>query len=134
MGNWIPNDPTFVAQLLRISTKYAPPPPEGFISPMTWGIESEVMERFTQAGIPKENVSFSRETFVFRYAGSPAEYLDEFRNYYGPTMNAYEAAESAGRAEELHAELTELIHAMNTSSDPSHTIIPATYLRVTVQC
>lgn len=37
MGNWIPNDPTLVAQILKISAAYAPPPPEGFISPMTWG-------------------------------------------------------------------------------------------------
>lgn len=37
MGNWIPNDPTLVAQILKISSAHAPPPPEGFISPMTWG-------------------------------------------------------------------------------------------------
>src|SRR5690242_13919993 len=37
MGNWIPNDPTLVAQVLKVSSAYSPPPPEGFISPMTWG-------------------------------------------------------------------------------------------------
>src|SRR3954465_7988764 len=51
MGNWIPGDPTLVAQLLRISSAYSPPPPEGFISPMTWGIESIVTERFAAAGV-----------------------------------------------------------------------------------
>ena len=40
MGNWIPNDPTFVSQLLKISSAFTPPPPEGFVSPMTWGVES----------------------------------------------------------------------------------------------
>jgi ubiquinone/menaquinone biosynthesis C-methylase UbiE len=46
MGNWIPNDPTLVAQILKISSAYTPPPPEGFVSPMTWGVESHVIERF----------------------------------------------------------------------------------------
>jgi hypothetical protein len=58
MGNWIPNDPTsFVSQLLKISSSFTPPPPEGFISPMTWGVESHIVERFGQAGVPKENIS-----------------------------------------------------------------------------
>src|SRR5512137_880813 len=58
MGNWIPNDPTLVAQILRISAAYTPPPPEGFVSPMTWGIEGNVIERFASAGVPADNVSF----------------------------------------------------------------------------
>src|SRR5260221_8364422 len=40
MGNWIPNDPTFVAQLLKISSSFMPPPPDGFVSPMTWGVDT----------------------------------------------------------------------------------------------
>ncbi len=52
MGNWIPNDPTLVAQILKISSNYTPPPPEGFVSPMTWGIESNVIERFGAAAVP----------------------------------------------------------------------------------
>src|SRR6266487_1780618 len=63
MGNWIPGDPTLVAQILRISSAYSPPPPEGFISPMTWGVEDEVLERYTAAGVPKENISFQRDTY-----------------------------------------------------------------------
>src|SRR5881398_3892720 len=98
MGNWIPNDPTFVAQILKISSAYSPPPPPGFVSPMSWGIEANVIERFGAAGIPKENISFARDTFTFNFAGTPSEYVDEFRNYYGPTMNAFEAAEKNGRA------------------------------------
>jgi hypothetical protein len=58
MGNWIPNDPTLVAQILKISAAYSPPPPEGFVSPMTWGMESNVIERFDGAGVPKERISF----------------------------------------------------------------------------
>src|SRR3954464_11000208 len=93
MGNWIPNDPTLVAQILKISSAYTPPPPEGFISPMTWGVESHVIERFTAAGVPAEKISFTRDTFTFSYPTAPATLLDAFRRYYGPTMNAFEAAE-----------------------------------------
>ena len=104
MGNWIPNDPTLVAQILKISSAYTPPPPEGFISPMTWGIENNVIERFTGAGIPTEKISFVRDTFTFNFPGAPSEYVDEFRKYYGPTMNAFEAADKNGRAAELQKE------------------------------
>src|SRR5207249_11164369 len=70
MGNWIPNDPTFVAQLLKISSNYTPPPPEGFVSPMTWGVESNVIERFGAAGVPAESISFARDTFTFNFPGT----------------------------------------------------------------
>jgi SAM-dependent methyltransferase len=133
MGNWIPNDPTLVAQILKISSKYSPAPPEGFISPMSWGIESDVLERFTAAGIPRGNVSFAKKTYTFEYPGAPAEYLEEFRNFYGPTMNAFEAAERAGRAEELQRELQVLFESQNQGSPENPTSIPATYLAVTVR-
>ena len=131
MGNWIPNDPTLVAQLLKISSNYTPPPPEGFVSPMTWGVENNVIERFTAAGVPKENISFQRDTFVFDFPGTPAEFVDAFRKYYGPTMNAFEAAEKQGKAEELRKKLEELFESENKSKDG--TSIPATFLRVTVE-
>src|SRR5437763_2299346 len=130
MGNWIPNDPTFVAQILKISSNYTPPPPEGFVSPMTWGIESNVLERFAGAGVPADKISFARETFTFNYPGTPAEYVDEFRRYYGPTMNAFEVAEKNGRAAELQRELEDLFTSQNKSKDA--TSIPATFLQVTV--
>ena len=134
MGNWIPNDPTFVAQILKISSAYTPPPPEGFVSPLMWGIESKVIERFTGAGIPAEKISFERDTFTFNYPGTPSAFVDEFRKYYGPTMTAFEAAEKTGRDMELKKELEELFDRQNKSSDPNRTSIPATFLRVTVAC
>src|SRR5438552_1516715 len=130
MGNWIPNDPTLVAQILKISSNYTPPPPEGFVSPVTWGIESNVIERFGAAGVPAKNISFARDTFTFNFPGTPAGLVDEFRKYYGPTMNAFEAAEKKGRAGELQKELEELFDSQNKSQDG--TSIPATFLRVTV--
>jgi ubiquinone/menaquinone biosynthesis C-methylase UbiE len=132
MGNWIPNDPTLVAQILKISSAYTPPPPEGFISPMTWGIESNVIERFTGAGVPEGKISFSRDTFTFDYSGSPAAFVSEFRKYYGPTMNAFEAAEKNGRAADLQKELEALFDSQNRSQRKDATTIPATFLRVTV--
>jgi ubiquinone/menaquinone biosynthesis C-methylase UbiE len=132
MGNWIPNDPTLVAQILKISAAYSPPPPEGFISPMTWGIESHVIERFTSAGVSQERISFVRDTYLFNYPGTPSAFVDVFRRYYGPTMNAFDAAEKNGRAADLQKELETLFERQNKSTNKQATSIPATYLRVTV--
>ena len=132
MGNWIPNDPTLVAQILKISSTYSPPPPEGFISPMTWGIENNVTERFAGAGVPKEKISFARDTYTFNFPGAPSKFVDAFRKYYGPTMNAFEAAEKNGRASELQHELEDLFNRQNKSPSKDATSIPATFLRVTV--
>ena len=123
---------TMVAQLLRISSSYSPPPPEGFVSPMTWGMEDKVVERFTAAGISAGRIACERDTFVFAASVPPSEYLTWFRDYYGPTMNAFDAAESNGRADDLFGELNALFNAQNTTGDPDATAIPATFLRVTV--
>jgi SAM-dependent methyltransferase len=131
MGNWIPNDPTLVAQILKISSAYSPPPPDGFVSPMTWGVEDNVVERFTRAGIPKDGISLERDTYMFKYPGAPSELVAEFRSYYGPTMNAFEAAATNGREDDLQAELETLFKEQNRSADGA-TAIPATFLRVTV--
>jgi len=131
MGNWIPGDPTLVAQILRISSAYSPAPPAGFISPMLWGVEKEVHERFGAAGISPDQIACVKDTYVFEFDGSPAGFVNEFRNYYGPTMNAFSAAEQSGRAEELEKELVELFTVQNRSSNGGCSI-PATFLRVTV--
>jgi ubiquinone/menaquinone biosynthesis C-methylase UbiE len=132
MGNWIPNDPTsFVSQLLKISSAFTPPPPEGFVSPMTWGVDAHVIERFGQAGVRKEKISTVKDTFHFiSPRKSPADLIKSFRRFYGPTMNAFEAAEKSGKVEELHRQLLELANAQNT--DTGGTSIPATFLRVTI--
>ena len=130
MGNWIPGDPTLVAQILRISGAYSPPPPPDFVSPMTWGVEDEVTERYTAAGVPEDRISFQRDTYTFDYPGRPSALVAEFRTYYGPTMNAFDAAATSGREAELQAELVALFEEQNTSADS--TSIPATFLRVTV--
>jgi ubiquinone/menaquinone biosynthesis C-methylase UbiE len=132
MGNWIPNDPTLVAQILKVSSAYSPPPSEGFVSPMTWGIENNVIERFAGAGVPKEKISFVRDTFTFNFPTAPSTLVSAFRKYYGPTMNAFEAAEKNGRAADLEKELEALFDSENKSQNKNATSIPATFLRVTV--
>ena len=131
MGNWIHNDPTFVSQLLRISSAFTPPPPEGFVSPMTWGVESHIIERFGRAGVPRENISIVTDTYYFAHSEkSPTEFIELFEKYYGPTMNAVDAARNDGKEEELHKQLVELAKAQNKSK--AGTFIPATFMRVTV--
>jgi SAM-dependent methyltransferase len=132
MGNWIPNDPTLVAQILKISAAYTPPSPDGFISPMTWGIEANVIERFENAGVSQDNVSFVRDTYTFNFPEAPSAFVDAFRLYYDPTMNAFEAAEKSGRADDLTKELNVLFESKNTSLRKDATSIPATFLRVTI--
>jgi SAM-dependent methyltransferase len=132
MANWIPGDPTLVAPILRIAAAYSPPPPEGFVSPMLWGDPDEVKARFAGAGIPAERVTCDRATWNFEYEGSPAELLAIFRDFYGPTMNAFAAAAANGREEELRAELEELFVGQNQAVEG--TAIAANFLLVNVMC
>ncbi len=132
MGNWIPHDPTFVSQLLKISSAFTPPPPDGFISPMTWGVESHILERFGKAGVPQQNIAMVRDTYRFAHPEkSPTHFVELLEAFYGPTMNAVEAARKDGKAGELHAQLVELANTQNKSQ--GGTLIPATFLRVTVR-
>jgi ubiquinone/menaquinone biosynthesis C-methylase UbiE len=131
MGNWIPGDPTFVSQLLKVSSAFTPPPPEGFISPMLWGVESNIMERFGQAGIAKEKIRLQKDTFHFITDKTPSQVIDLFRHFYGPTMNAFDAASKNGKEEDLYSQLVELAKAHNQSRKGG-THIPAAFLRVVV--
>ena len=131
MGNWIPGDPTLVAQILKISAAYTPPPPEGFVSPVTWGVESNVRERFCAAGIAPDAIDCEPALYDFRFPYPPVALLEAFRSYYGPTMNAFEAAAKDGREQQLHDELLALFETQNRGGE-GETIIPARYLKVSV--
>ena len=133
MGNWIPNDPTLVSQALKISAAYSPPPPEGFISPIAWGVEGNVVERFGAAGVPPERISCTKGKFTFKFPGAPSQLVSLFREFYGPTMNAFESAEKQGRTAGLQAELESLFESQNVSGRPDATVIPVTFLQVTVR-
>lgn len=132
MGNWIAGDPSFVSQVLKISAAYTPPQPEGFISPVTWGVESHILERFGKAGVSADRIAMSRETYRFISSGkTPAQFIDTFRRFYGPTMNAFDAARKNGREADLHRELVALAESRNENRTGGLDI-PATYMRVTV--
>ncbi|MBY9068348.1 methyltransferase domain-containing protein [Hyphomonas sp. WL0036] len=133
MGNWIAGDPTLIAQILKISGAYSPPPPEGFISPVRWGVEADVIQRFGEAGVTADQISFERETFIFDLTGTAEDFVGIFRDYYGPTMNAYAAAAANGKDADLEAELVDLFNRQNTSKEAGRMVLPATFLRVTVQ-
>jgi len=90
------------------------------------------MERFGRAGVPKENISTAQDTYYFASPEkSPTQFIDLFEKFYGPTMNAVEAAQKSGKAAELHQQLVELANAQNKSKNAG-TFIPATFMRVTV--
>jgi len=133
MGNWIPNDPTsFVSDVLKISAAFTPPPPEGFISPMNWGVEAHIVERFGAAGVPADKILMVRDVFSFTIADKgPADLIDIFRKFYGPTMNAFEAADKTGSTDELQSQLVAAAEKHNTRSDGGVSIA-ATFMRVTV--
>jgi SAM-dependent methyltransferase len=133
MGNWIPNDATsFVSQLLKTSSAFTPPPPEGFVSPMLWGVEANIVERFGKAGIPASAITMVKDSFLFTGKDTaPDRYIDLFERYYGPTMNAVDAARANGREKELHQQLIALANEFNKGSATS-TSISATFMKVTV--
>jgi len=99
---------------------------------MTWGVDAHIIERFGQAGVPKHNISMVKDTYFFISPDkSPTDFVELLRRFYGPTMNAFEAAEKSGTSEELLNQLSDLARAQNKSADGA-TSIPATFLRVTV--
>ena len=128
MGNWIAGDPTLVAQILKISAAYTPPPPEGFVSPVTWGVEDHVRERFGAAGVSAEDIPCERATYIFRAPHPASEFLSRVPRLLRPTMNAFDAAAKDGRQRELEAELTALFEAQNQGG-PERTEVPAVYLQ-----
>jgi ubiquinone/menaquinone biosynthesis C-methylase UbiE len=116
MCNWIPDDPTFVSQVLKISSGFTPPPPEGFISPMT----------------SREKIAMVKDTYHFVSPElNPSQFIEVFETFYGPTMNAVEAAQKSGRFAELHNQLVELAQRENQNTIGGISI-PATYMRITV--
>ena len=132
MGNWIPGDPTLVAQILKISAAYSPPPPEGFVSPMTWGIESNVIERFTAAGVPAGKISFVRDTYTFRlsrHAVGVCRRLQKLLRADDERVRGRGTEPAGPRISSRSSRLSS--SAQNRSQVKGATSIPATFLKVT---
>jgi hypothetical protein len=85
--NWYTTEEQRSCRPVFIATLWAAPLLTGATG--TWGIESNVIERFAGAGIPAEKISFARDNLRSTIP-APAALVDEFRKYYGTTMNAFE--------------------------------------------
>ena len=72
----------------------------------------------------RETLGALETTYTFRFASPPAQLVDAFRKYYGPTMNAFQAAETTGRSSELKTELDDLFKSQNRSAVADATVIP----------
>jgi hypothetical protein len=96
---------------------------------VSWGGIDNVTERFTAAGISPNAISCTPTLYSFRLPQPPAELLDAFRHYYGPTMNAFDAAQKDGRARELYDRLSALFEAQNEGGS-GETVIAAKFLKV----
>lgn len=131
MGNWIPGDPTMVAQILKLLAEYGPPPPEGFVPPTAWGVEANVVERFGQAGIPPEAIVMEPAFKEFRLDAPPSGLLEIFMNYFGPMMRVFESLGPGARADELRGKLQAMMERENQAA-AGKTMIRARYLLVTI--
>lgn len=110
MANWTPQG--FVGQMFKVTGKHVPPPPN-MPSPLKWGDEETVRERLSD-GIA--NLQMTRRMCPFEYPVPPAEVVESFRMYYGPTRRAFEALDSDGQAA-LRKDLEQLWTEHNQATD-----------------
>lgn len=122
MANWTPEG--HIGQMFKIIGKHAPPPPL-MAPPMKWGDEATVRERLKE-GIAK--LDTTERTYSMRYPFPPAEVVEFFRVYYGPTNRAFAALDATGQSE-LRRDLEELWARNNLATDGS-THVEAEYLEV----
>ena len=123
MANWTPEG--FVGQLFKVIGKFLPPAP-GLESPALWGVEPHMVRLF---GHQAFEIRCNRRLFHFRYR-SPAHWLQVFRDYYGPTHQAFAALDRQGQLA-LEADIVELLERMNIGGADS-LVVPAEYLEVVI--
>lgn len=121
MANWTPAG--FIGQMFKTMSGHVPPPP--MPSPILWGVEETVRERFGE-GISKLEMEPQIVRFVFPF--SPAEVVEHFRLYYGPTQKAFGALDETKQAA-LRKDLEQLWSANNRATDGT-TLVESEYLRV----
>ena len=122
MANWTPSG--FIGQMFKANSAYVPPPP-GMASPVLWGVEETVRERLSE-GISKLETKLQNVKWVFPF--SPAEVVEHFRLYYGPTQKAFGALDESKQAA-LRKDLEVLWQKHNRATDGS-TEVDAEYLEV----
>jgi ubiquinone/menaquinone biosynthesis C-methylase UbiE len=122
MANWTPEG--FAGQMFKTNAKHVPPPP-GMPSPVLWGTEDAVKERLSD-GI--SDLKMTRTPIMFNYPFSPADVVEYFRTYFGPTQKAFESLDENGQAA-LRSDLEELWGSKNQATDGS-TVVESEYLEV----
>jgi len=127
LANWTPEG--FIGKMFKVFKAHLPPPPAGVPSPMGWGDETTVSERL-QNGFT--NVRLTRRIALMRYPFPPAETVEFFRQYYGPTQKAFAALDASGQAT-LRRDLVELQTVNNIAKIPGTTQVAAEYLEVIAQ-
>ncbi len=124
MANWTPAG--FIGQMFKTTAKHVPPPM--MPSPLLWGDESSVTARWQH---DTANLQFTRRSTAFRLPLTPAQTVDYFRAWYGPTLRAFAALNEDGQAA-LHRDLTRLWAEHNQATDGT-THVEAEYLEVILQ-
>lgn len=124
LANWTPEG--FIGKMFEIFKRHLPPPPAGVPSPMEWGSEPIVQQRLKNGFT---NVRLTRRAAKMSYPFPPAETVEFFRKYYGPTLRAFESLPASGQVA-LRQDLVELQTRHNTASIPGTTEVTAEYLEV----
>jgi SAM-dependent methyltransferase len=115
--SWTPDG--FIGELFRTVAKYAPPPP-GLASPTLWGTGDRLAELF-----PEVEWTHERQTFTWRFTSADV-FVESFRDYYGPTVKAFEAA--GNDREALAKDMRDLAVEWNRLDEPAPITVPSTYL------
>ncbi len=124
LANWTPEG--FIGKMFNIFKAHLPPPPAGMSSPMDWGDEATVRSRLAHGFT---SVRLTRRIALMHYPFPPAETVEFFRQYYGPTQKAFAALDTTAR-DALRRDLVELQTAYNIAKTPGTTEVTAEYLEV----
>ena len=124
LANWTPEG--FIGKMFNVFKAHLPPPPAGVPSPMGWGDEATVRSRLAHGFA---DVRLTRRIALMRYPFPPAETVEFFRQYYGPTQKSFAALDTSAQAA-LRRDLVELQTASNIAKAPGTTEVAAEYLEV----
>ena len=122
MANWTPD--CFIGQMFKATAKHVGPP-AGMPSPLLWGTDDAVSERFAD-GIA--DLQFVKRTLCFTFPFGPVDVVEHFRMYYGPTQKAFESLDVSGQRA-LRNDLEDLWTTHNEATDGT-TNVPSEYLEV----